>query len=224
MSSDKTGAAGYLAGLRRCLDEIETQNVAAVADEIFRAYQHGNSVYIFGNGGSATTASHMACDLAKTAAAPGKTRIKAFSLCDNTAMLTAVANDMGYDAVFVYQLEGSLRPGDVVVAISASGNSPNVVKAAAFAREQGARVVAFTGFGGGKLKALADVCISLESRNYGPVEDAHLILEHMITEMVRERVGKIEQYISGYEKMPETEEETQIAEQLAKDILNKEPW
>ena len=179
----------YLAVLRRCLDELESQDIQAVAGEIFRAYQSGNSIYIFGNGGSAATAGHMACDLVKTSAVAGKRRIKAFSLSDNTAMFTAIANDIGYDAVFVYQLEGNLCPGDVVVAISGSGNSPNVVKAAAFARQNGARVVAFTGFGGGNLKKMADVCINLECREYGPVEDAHLILEHMITEMVRERMG-----------------------------------
>jgi D-sedoheptulose 7-phosphate isomerase len=189
MSSEKAAASQYLAALRRCLDEIEAQDIQAVADEIFRAYQHGNSVYIFGNGGSAATASHMACDLVRTATEADKRRIRAISLSDNTAMLTAIANDIGYDAVFVYQLEGNLCPGDVVVAISGSGNSPNVVKAAVYARENGARVVAFTGFGGGKLKALADVCINLESREYGPVEDAHLILEHMITGMLRERMG-----------------------------------
>jgi D-sedoheptulose 7-phosphate isomerase len=187
----------YLAGLRACIDEIERQDIAAVVEVIYRTYLTSRQLFIFGNGGSAATASHMVCDLRKGAAVPGRRRIKAFSLTDNVSLLTAVGNDIDYESIFVEQLIDNIEQGDAAIGISASGNSPNVLAAIAYAREYGATTVGFTGFGGGKLKGMADVSINLSSRDYGQVEDMHLALEHIITCMVRERVrgGAINQYI-----------------------------
>lgn len=178
----------YLAGLRSCIDEIEGQDVGAIAGVIYRTYLSGRQLFIFGNGGSAATASHMVCDLRKGAAVSGRQRIKAIALTDNISLLTAVGNDIDYESVFVEQLVGNVGKGDVALGISCSGNSPNVLAAIRYARENGATTIGFTGFGGGKLKQMTDLCITLSSRDYGQVEDAHLSLEHIITCMVRQKI------------------------------------
>lgn len=234
MSKDKAAQilSSYLAGLRGCIAEIEAQDVATVADINYQAYLKGKHIYIFGNGGSASTASHFARDLSIGAAAAGKPRVKAVSLADSMVAVTSLANDVNYESVFREQLAGQIEAGDVAIGISCSGNSPNVLAAIAYAREHGAATVGFTGFGGGKLKGMVDMSINLSSRDYGQVEDMHLALEHMVTYMVRERVRggdcekeeKIRQYIQGYERMPETEKETRIADQLSNETLKQEPW
>lgn len=188
MSIKKDIVRDYLAGLRVCIDEISRQNVDAVAQAIYEAYLKSKHIYIFGNGGSASTASHFARDLSIGAAAEGKPRVKAVSLADSMVAVTSLANDISYESVFREQLVGQIEAGDVAIGISCSGSSPNVLAAIAYAKENGAATVAFTGFGGGKLKGMADVCINLSSRDYGQVEDMHLALEHMVTYMVRERV------------------------------------
>jgi len=179
----------YLKGLRSCLDEISRQNLEGIADIIFAAYKKGKRVFIMGNGGSATTASHFTRDLQIGTAVEGKPRIRAISLPDNVALITALANDIDYSCIFKEQLIGQLEEGDVVIGISASGNSPNVLKAIEFARSQGAITVGFIGFGGGKLKEFVHKAIILSSRDYGQVEDVHLSLDHIVSCLVRERIA-----------------------------------
>ena len=179
----------YIDGLRGCLKELLQQNVAEIADIILDAYKEGKQIFILGNGGSATTASHFARDLVIGAAAKGKPRLQAYSLTDNVAVITAVANDGDYSLVFEEQLIGRLNKDDVVIGISASGNSLNVLKAMKFARSQGATTVGFTGFGGGRLKKLAHKCAVLSSQDYGQVEDAHLCLAHIISYLVKEKIA-----------------------------------
>jgi D-sedoheptulose 7-phosphate isomerase len=183
--------ASYLDGLRSVLGEINLVAVDRVVDVLWQAYSEGRRILIIGNGGSAATASHMMCDLAKGCAVEGKSRIKAFSLTDNVPIMTATGNDLSYEKIFTVQLEVFLEPGDVLVAITASGNSPNILDAARFARQRGAMVVGFIGFGGGKLKAMTDADITVSSRNYGHVEDVHCILEHLISQRLREKVCAI---------------------------------
>ncbi|RJO62658.1 MAG: SIS domain-containing protein [Dehalococcoidia bacterium] len=180
----------YLEGLRGCIDEIGKQDIASVADIIYQAYLKGRHIYIFGNGGSASTASHFARDLSIGAAAAGKPRVKAVSLADSMVAITSLANDVNYESVFKEQLVGQIEAGDVAIGISCSGNSPNVLAAIRYARENGAATVGFTGFGGGKLKGMADMSINLSSRDYGQVEDMHLALEHIITQMLREKLAQ----------------------------------
>lgn len=179
----------YLKGLHACLDEISRQDIEGIADIIFTAYKKGKQVFIMGNGGSATTACHFARDLQMGTAVEGKPRIKAFSLTDNVAIITALANDIDYSSIFKEQLVGQVGDGDVVIGISASGNSLNVVKAIEFARSQGAITVGFIGFGGGKLKELVHKAVILSSRDYGQVEDVHLSLDHIVSYLVRERIA-----------------------------------
>ncbi len=179
----------YLEGLQLCVSELSPQNIEEIANAIFDAYKKGKQVFIVGNGGSATTASHFARDLKIGSAVEGRPRIRANSLTDNVAVITALANDIGYSSIFEEQLIGQLDEGDVVVGISASGNSPNVLKAIEFARSQGAVTIGLIGFGGGRLKELTDKSIVLSSKDYGQVEDTHLTLAHIISYLVKEKMA-----------------------------------
>ncbi len=179
----------YIKGLYQCLEELSEQNIWGIADVIFNAYKDSKQVFIMGNGGSAATASHFARDLAVGTAIGGKPRLRATSLTDNVAFITAIANDIDYSSIFEQQLIGQLNEGDVVIGISASGNSANVLQAIEFARSNGAITVGVIGFGGGKLKELAHKYIVLSSRDYGQVEDIHLSLAHIISYLVRERIA-----------------------------------
>jgi D-sedoheptulose 7-phosphate isomerase len=177
----------YLSGLQDCIEEISRQNIEEIADIIFNAYEKGHRIFIMGNGGSAATASHFACDLQKNTAVKGKPRMRATSLTDNLAVITAIANDVEYDAVFEEQLIDQIDKGDVVIGITASGNSQNVLNAMQYAKAGGAIAVGLIGFGGGKLKDMADKSITLSCCDYGQVEDMHLVLEHIITSLVKSK-------------------------------------
>jgi D-sedoheptulose 7-phosphate isomerase len=181
-------ARDYVAQVRELLAELDLAAVAAAATVLLEAYDGGRTVFICGNGGSASTASHMAADLGKNTVAAGRPRLRVLSLNDNMAWLSALANDLGYENVFVEQIENLLQPGDVLIAISASGNSPNVVRAAEFAKAHGGRVLALVGFQGGRLLEMAHHTVHLKCDAYGPVEDAHLILNHIFTEALRQRI------------------------------------
>jgi D-sedoheptulose 7-phosphate isomerase len=175
-------ARGYLDYVAEVLATVDTKAVARFAEVLLDARERDAQIFFLGNGGSAATASHFVNDIAIGT----RTRTKPFravSLTDNLAALTAIANDHGYDDVFVRQLEYTLREGDVVVAISVSGNSPNVVSAVEYAIERSARPIALTGFDGGRLRELCDVVVHVPTNpgEYGPAEDVHMILDHLVT-------------------------------------------
>ena len=178
----------YVKGLTEHLGELSRQPVGEIADIVFAAYKKGKQIFIMGNGGSASTASHFARDLKIGTAVEGKPRLKATSLTDNMALISALANDIDYSSIFEEQFVGSLNEGDVVIGISASGNSPNILKAIEFAGNNGALTIGFIGFGGGKLKELVHKCIVLSSKDYGQVEDIHLSLAHIVSYLVKERI------------------------------------
>jgi D-sedoheptulose 7-phosphate isomerase len=175
----------HIEDVRTALARIPTRAVERVVEIILDAYGRNRHVYIVGNGGSAATATHFACDLSKATIVEGRARLRVTSLTDNVALLTAWANDTSYENVFAEQLCNLLNAGDVVIAISASGNSPNVLNAIAAARGLGAVTVALVGFGGGALMTAVDSAVHVESHSYGVVEDCHLVLEHAITESTR---------------------------------------
>ncbi|MCD6506786.1 SIS domain-containing protein [Candidatus Poribacteria bacterium] len=154
--------------------------IRQAVEVMLESYRKGGTIFVAGNGGSASTASHFACDLGKGTAVEGKPRLRVISMADNLSLLTAWANDVSYEAIFVEQLKNLMRPDDLLIAISASGNSPNVLRAAEYARQLGCKVIGLTGFGGGKLAKLADIAIVVESDKYGPVEDIHLVLDHIM--------------------------------------------
>lgn len=178
----------YFFRLQRMLAGVDTAAIARVAEIFHNAWVEGRTVYVIGNGGSAATASHMACDLSKGTAAPGRNRLRVVSLADNVAWLTAIGNDLDYHSIFTEPLENQFRPDDVLLAISASGNSPNIVKAVEWANAHGGKTVAFCGFSGGKINASAQVSVHFPSHDYGPVEDGHLILNHILVEYLRAKI------------------------------------
>lgn len=180
-------AQDYKDQLKGMLDAIDPRDVERVTNTLLDAYKNDKQVFIMGNGGSASTASHMACDLGKGTVIPGKQRFRVISLNDNMAVFSAIANDIGYDHVFLEQIKNVINPGDVVICISASGNSQNVVNAMQYANQNSAITVAIVGFTGGAMKEQADISIHIQNSRYGPVEDAHMILNHMITTFIRNK-------------------------------------
>jgi len=157
-----------------------------------RAYDAGKSVFIFGNGGSAALASHFACDLGKGTAtgSHGGRRFRVMALTDNVPLMTAWANDNCYDRIFAEQLRNFVAAGDVAFAISASGNSPNVLEALEVAKGARASTVGLTGFDGGKMKNLCDVCVVLPSGNMQIIEDFQLSVTHAMFSVIRQRISQ----------------------------------
>lgn len=174
-----------LAEISATLSKLPAAKVAKVVGLLEEARQKGKTVFVFGNGGSAATASHFASDLSKGAICQGKPRIKAFALTDNVALLSAWANDTDYGNIFAEQLENLVESGDIVIGISCSGNSPNVLNGIKVAKVKGATTIGFIGFDGGKLKELVDIPIIVPNYNMEQVEDVHLVLEHVITICLR---------------------------------------
>lgn len=179
----------YLYKILRVLDEKSLNDFSAALNS---ARLLGKTIFFIGNGGSAATASHMANDFGTDILRRTNTKkpFKAMSLTDNCAVMLAVANDSGYENIFVNQLKIHYRKGDVLVAISASGNSRNVIEAAKWVKQQKGKVLSLVGFDGGKLKEISDVVIHVKSKKgeYGPVEDVHLILDHLISYWLRHQI------------------------------------
>lgn len=164
--------------------------MARAAEILLDCRDRGAMVYVFGNGGSAATASHFACDLAKGTRTEGVAAFRVVALTDNVPLMTAWGNDTAYDRIFAEQLSALVRPGDVVVAISASGNSPNVLTAVELARLAGATTIAMTGQTGGRLQRLADLTIRVPAGPIEQVEDAHLAIGHSLCVALRERMRR----------------------------------
>jgi len=157
-----------------------------IADILLEARKKGATVFITGNGGSASTASHFTSDLAKGTIVENEARFRVIALTDNIPLMTAWGNDSSYDDIFVEQLKNLMRPGDVVIGISGSGNSPNVLKAIEWGRENGATTIGLSGFKGGKLATAAEVAYVIPLHYMQQIEDIHLLIEHMITSAIRE--------------------------------------
>jgi D-sedoheptulose 7-phosphate isomerase len=170
----------YFAELAGVLGRVDAQAVERLIDQIRRARDAGGMVYTLGNGGSATTASHLALDLAKNTRRPDRANLRIFALTDNVGLVTAWANDAHFEEVFAAQLDAVVRPDDLVVAISASGNSKNVLAAIRVARAAGARTFGVTGYAGGRLAQEADDCVIVPSDNMQAIEDAHLAIVHAV--------------------------------------------
>ena len=187
--ADQSQSAGafaheYFNYLKQVLDSIPGPSINALVDQFEKARVNGNTIFVAGNGGSATTASSMANDIGFDVIKKTGTKkpFKVLSLSDNTSLITAIANDVGYEKIFINQLKIHYRQGDKLLVISASGNSPNVVSAAQWVKERGGCVISFVGFTGGRLKDISDLVLHVQSEagEYGPVEDAHLVLNHVL--------------------------------------------
>ena len=175
----------YVAQLSATLGDFPWQEMDEVVELLRDAWLANKQVFIMGNGGSASTATHIACDLGKNTAIPGVRRLRVMSLNDNMALFSAHGNDNGYDKVFAEQLRNFLDPEDVVVAISASGNSPNVLNAIERARSVGATTVGWSGYNGGRLAEIVDFPIIVRNDNIEQIEDIHLMFGHMVTIALR---------------------------------------
>ncbi len=147
---------------------------------LLETMENGNTVFVFGNGGSSATASHFQNDFNKGVSEHTEKKFNFLCLNDNVATMMAVANDIGFEEVFRFQLRGHIKPGDVVLAISGSGNSKNVINAVEYAKEQGCRIIGLTGFGGGKLRQLADVSLHAPINSMQITEDIHMIFDHLM--------------------------------------------
>ncbi len=183
----------YLVGLHATLNRLRHDDVQAFVQSLHDAYEQGNQVFVIGNGGSAATASHMACDLCKTVLGKEYDREKRFrviALTDNVPLLTAWGNDVGYETIFAEQLRNFAQAGDLLVVITGSGNSPNIVAAVNAARLLGLRTVGLLGFNGGDVRQVLDRAIIVESDNYGYIEDAHMILTHLVTAYFKQTLNQ----------------------------------
>lgn len=176
-------ARGYLTHLSDLLQRLDTVQMQKFVDHLIHAREADKRIFFIGNGGSAATASHFANDLGVGPSPYSNKTFKAIALTDNNAVITCIANDFGYEDIFTRQLINLMEDGDLLVAISASGNSPNVIKAIEYAKKRGNLVIGLSGFDGGKLAQLSDVSINVNTAKgeYGPVEDVHMILDHLIS-------------------------------------------
>ncbi|MBI1952012.1 MAG: SIS domain-containing protein [Acidobacteria bacterium] len=183
------GIARYLEEAALVTRAMDPVIIRQVSDVLLAALREGRQVFLFGNGGSAATASHFAVDLGKGLQAHDGRRLKALALTDAVPVMTAWANDTDYSRIFSEQLANFACPGDVAIAISGSGNSPNVLKGVRTAIEKGALTIAFTGDMEGKLKEMVDLCVVVPSSNMQHIEDCHMIVAHVIYTDLRERLA-----------------------------------
>lgn len=180
--------SNYITTLQQTIDQLPRETIVRVIDLLHTARLSGRQVFIMGNGGSASTATHFVCDLSKNTRHQAWPPFKAIGLSDNMAVFSAYANDEGYENVFSQQLANLVMPEDIVIAISASGNSKNILNGVLFAKSQNAVTIGLTGFNGGSLASLVDINLHVNSSVIEHVEDIHLMLEHIIVKSLREKV------------------------------------
>jgi D-sedoheptulose 7-phosphate isomerase len=179
----------YLQRLHKAVSGADRQALDAAVDALMDCHRAGGAVYVIGNGGSASTATHMACDLSKGPTPVGGQGLVVWSLTDNPALLSAIGNDISYNVIFSEIIRQRVKPHDVLIAISASGNSPNIVEGLKAAKKIGCKIIGLTGFSGGVLAQEADIQLHAGDDTYGPVEDAHLIYNHYLVESLTARLA-----------------------------------
>jgi D-sedoheptulose 7-phosphate isomerase len=177
----------YIEDLSAVLKAVDVEEIRTAENLIIQTYHNNNRIFVIGNGGSAAASSHWVCDFGKIIVMDKK-RFKVMSLTDNNAWITAIANDLSYEEVFVEQLKNLMSEGDLLIGISASGNSMNIVKAFEYAHSIGAMTMGIIGFSGGKVRELSDHYIYIPSHNYGIVEDIQLAIGHMISQQIKKNM------------------------------------
>ena len=187
----------YLFEMKKVIDDISVEEIGKAIELLYDAWQRGNQVFTCGNGGSASTATHFACDLVKTTAVPGKKGFRAECLNDNIPLMLALINDDGFDNLFCEQLKPKFQKGDVVICLSVHGGagrdkaelwSQNLLKAMKYAKEKGGKTIGLSGFDGGPMKEIADACIVAPVNSTPHVESFHLALEHLICACLRQKI------------------------------------
>lgn len=187
----------YAEETARAASSVEPAALDRAAAILLEAYTRGAGVFACGNGGSAAIANHLQCDHVKSIQTGTDLAPRVTSLSANVELLTAIANDIGYEDAFTYQLRSQAQPGDVLIAVSSSGRSPNIVRALAWARDHDLRTVALTGFGGGDARAVAEVALHVDSANYGIVEDLHQGIMHALAQYIRQSRMTADEISSG---------------------------
>jgi D-sedoheptulose 7-phosphate isomerase len=189
----------YLSEMKKVADDISVDDIDKVVGLLFDAWKRGRQVFVCGNGGSASTATHFACDLSKTTIVEGKRRFKAYCLNDNIPLMSALINDEGFDNLFYEQLKNLFQEGDVLICISVHGGagkdkaglwSQNLLKAMKYARDMKGKTIGFSGFDGGPMKEIADACIVVPINSTPHVESFHLALEHLVCRCLKEKIAK----------------------------------
>ena len=182
----------YLLRLKHILDDIDADVVSDIIDMLELTLVNKSRIYIIGNGGSAATASHMVNDLGAGLRRRDIVNFDVISLGDNSPVVSAIANDIGYENIFFMQMKGLINPNDVVIAISCSGDSPNIIKSVDYAKDLGCKIIGITGFDGGYLKSISDISfhVNAPKNEYGLVEDTHMILDHIIYSYYTQRITK----------------------------------
>ncbi len=197
MNSYNEHFSNYFDKVTETLSRVDIEAINKFIDRIYECYEKGNTVYIFGNGGSAATASHVAGDFMKGISFGLEKRFRVVCLNDNIPAITAISNDLTYDEVFYEQLKTYLKKDDIVVGISGSGNSVNIIKALNYARELGSTIVGFSGYKGGKLRELADILIYAPVNDMEITEDIHIIIFHAIKQLINRKM-KGDKYSMGF--------------------------
>jgi len=174
----KKKIVNYLAEEIEVIRSIDVDVINEIIKEIKKSQERGSHIYICGNGGSAATASHFCCDFNKGVSGESDANTNFISLSDNIPTMTAIANDLSYDEIFSYQLRNRIKPGDLLVVISGSGNSKNIVRAMETAKENGNKIIGLCGYNGGKVKEMSDICLHVNVNNMQIVEDIHMIHDH----------------------------------------------
>ncbi|TET25583.1 MAG: SIS domain-containing protein [Dehalococcoidia bacterium] len=195
--SNKELIQNYLSEVKKVADALPAEDIDRAIELLFEAWQNGSRVFTCGNGGSASTATHFACDLEKTTASSGKRGLKAECLNDNIPLMLALINDEGFENLFYEQLRDKFQPGDVLICISVHGGvgrdkaqlwSQNLIKAMRYAQDKGGKTIGLSGFDGGPMKEIADVCIVVPINSTPLVESFHLMLEHLICAALRQKI------------------------------------
>jgi D-sedoheptulose 7-phosphate isomerase len=170
----------YLNSITSKIKDLEIDNISKAISSIKEAHEKDRRIFVFGNGGSAATANHFAADFGKNAIKDDDNRFKIISLSNNISIITACGNDIGFETVFEEQLKNLMHDEDLIICISASGNSPNIIRAVEYARKRNGTIIGITGFNGGKLKQISDFNININSESYEQIEDMHLMITHII--------------------------------------------
>jgi D-sedoheptulose 7-phosphate isomerase len=201
----------YIVELQGVLSKIPLEEIERIVECIYLAFEEERSIFVFGNGGSAATASHFACDLNKGACHNLTKRVKVHCLNDNVPSMLAYANDASYDDVFVEQLKNFLKEDDVIIAISSSGNSKNIIKAIRYAREYGALTIGLAGGDGGLLCKNVHHCVVVPSTDIQKIEDVHLVFTHIMMKIMCEKFRNNQVVSAGLRK--ENKEPLKISKQ-----------
>lgn len=189
MKNNLSSIENYIDTLSKTLERMDKNPIDAAIESLIKAYESESTVYIFGNGGSGSTASHIVCDFNKGISMHFDKKFNFVCLNDNVAIMLAIANDCGYENVFQMQLEGRLKKDDIVIAISGSGNSKNVLKAVDYANSLGNIVISLTGYSGGELIHSSDIAIRAPVDDMQKTEDIHMMILHMMAQIVSNRLG-----------------------------------